>query len=172
MKNLSRVFAVAAIVVTMAGCNQMPDTHDADVAAIKANDVQWNQDMAAKDVDKSVSHYTDDATLMTPGGPPATGKDAIRKGFTEMYSDPAMTLKFAATRVEVAKSGELGFSQGTYTMTMTDPATKQVMTDNGSYVTGYRKQADGSWKAVSDIVTSSVPPPAPAPVAEPAKKKK
>jgi len=171
MRNLSRVFAVMAIAVAIAGCNQMPDTHDADVAAIKANDVDWNQAMAAKDVEKTVSHYTDDATLMTPGGPPAVGKEAIRTEFKDMLADPAMALKFAATRVEVAKSGELAFTQGTYTMTMTDPATKQVMNDHGSYVTGYRKQADGSWKAVSDIAVSEVPPAAPAPVATPAKKK-
>jgi ketosteroid isomerase-like protein len=32
-------------------------------------------------------------------------------------------------------------------------------------VTTYRKQADGSWKAVADIATSEVPPPMPAPAA-------
>ena len=46
---------------------------------------------------------------------------------------------------------------GTYTMTMTDSKTKKVMNDHGSYVTDYRKQPDGSWKAVADIVTSEVP---------------
>jgi hypothetical protein len=31
------------------------------------------------------------------------------------------------------------------------------MNDHGSYVTVYRKLADGSWKAISDISTSEVP---------------
>ncbi len=43
-------------------------------------------------------------------------------------------------------------------MTMTNPATKQPLSDHGSYVTTYAKQADGSWKAVADIATSEVPP--------------
>jgi hypothetical protein len=43
-------------------------------------------------------------------------------------------------------------------MTVTDEATHRVINDHGSYVTTYRKQPDGSWKAESDIATSEVPP--------------
>jgi len=108
---------------------------------------------------------------MPPGMAPAAGKAAILPMVKEMLADPALALKFSATRVEVAKSGDLGFTQGTYTMTMTDPATKQVVNDHGTYLTTYMKQADGSWKAVSDMQASSVPPPMPALMAAPAKKK-
>ena len=65
--------------------------------------------------------------------------------------------------MEVAKAGDVAYTQGSYTMTMTDPNSKQVINDHGSYVTTYRKQPDGSWKAVADIATSEVPPPAPPP---------
>jgi ketosteroid isomerase-like protein len=80
-----------------------------------------------------------------------------------MVADPALSLKFHATKVEVAKSGDVDYTQGTYTMTVTDPKTKQLIHDHGSYVTTYRKQPDGTWKAVADIATSDVPPPAPPP---------
>jgi ketosteroid isomerase-like protein len=92
---------------------------------------------------------------MAPGEAAVTGKDAVRNELQGMMKDPALSLQFQATRVDVAKSGDLGYSQGTYTMTMTDPKTHKPVTDHGSYVTTYRKQADGSWKAVSDIATSS-----------------
>jgi ketosteroid isomerase-like protein len=75
-----------------------------------------------------------------------------------MIDDPAMALKFHAAKVEVAKSADVAYTQGTYTLTLTDPQTKQVVNDHGSYVTTYRKQPDGSWKAVADIATSEVPP--------------
>jgi hypothetical protein len=39
-----------------------------------------------------------------------------------MAADPAISLKFQATHVEVSKGGDLAFTQGTYTMTMTNPA--------------------------------------------------
>jgi ketosteroid isomerase-like protein len=72
-----------------------------------------------------------------------------------------LALSFKASKVDVAKSGDLGYTQGTYKMTMTDPTTHKPVEDHGTYVTTYRKQADGSWKAVTDIASSSVPPPAP-----------
>jgi ketosteroid isomerase-like protein len=61
------------------------------------------------------------------------------------------------SRVEVAKSGDLGYTQGTYTMTTTDPKTKKPVTDKGKC----KKQADGTWKAVADMSSSDTPLPAP-----------
>lgn len=160
--------ATTAIVLSAIGCNQTPpDTRDADAAAIKANETQWNQDWAAKDADKIADHYADDAVLMVPGGPATSGKDAIRATAKEMVSDPALSLTFQASRVEVAKSGDVGYTQGSYQLTVTDPMSKQVIHDHGSYVTTYSKQADGSWKAVADIATSEVPMSMPAPAKKP-----
>ena len=41
---------------------------------------------------------------------------------------------------------------------MTDPKTKQVVHQQGSYVTTYKKQSDGSWKAVFDIASADMAP--------------
>jgi len=163
MKRFATLCTITAITLTMTACNQTPDTHDADVKAIQDSEAQWNQEYAAKDNDKIVAHYADDAILMVPGTPSTSGKEAIRATLKEMVADPALSLKFHATKVEVAKSGDVAYTQGTYTMTLTDPKTKQVIHDHGSYVTTYRKQPDGTWKAVADIATSEVPPPAPPP---------
>jgi uncharacterized protein (TIGR02246 family) len=142
-------------------CNQPADTRIADIEAIKAVEVQWNLDYAARDADRIAAHYADDAVLMIPGMAPVLGKDAIRESEKQMAADPAMSLKFQSTRVDVARSGDLAYSQGSYTLTVTDPQTRQVIHDHGSFVTVYRKQADEIWKAESDIATSEVPPPAP-----------
>jgi len=131
---------------------------DAAAQALRQNEDQWNKDYESKDIGKLLAHYTDDAVLMAPGMPASHGKEAIGKVLKEMIQDPKLSLKFHATRVEVSKGGDLGFTEGSYTMTMTSPATKKPMTDRGSYVTVYKKQADGSWKAISDIATSEVPP--------------
>jgi uncharacterized protein (TIGR02246 family) len=163
MKRFATLCAISAMAFTISACNQTPDTHDADVKAIQDNEAQWNQDYAAKDNDKIVAHYADDAILIVPGTPSSSGREAIRNALKEMVSDPAMSLKFHPSRVEVAKSGDVAYTQGTYTLTLTDPQTKQLINDHGSYVTTYRKQPDGTWKAVADIATSEVPPPAPPP---------
>ena len=166
MKSLATLCGVSVLALSMTACNTPPppppDTHDADVKAISDIEVQWNKDWAAKDADKIAANYADDAVIMTPGGDPMRGKDAIRNGLKQMTADPALSLTFQASKVDVAKSGDLGYTQGSYKMTMTNPATHKAMDDHGSYVTTYRKQADGSWKAVADIATSEVPPmPAP-----------
>ena len=165
MNRMLTMCSAAIMTLALTACNQSPapsanasaSNHDADVQAIRDTETQWNQDFAAKDATKLAAHYTEDAILMTPGMDATVGKDAIQKMLQGMVVDPALALKFQATKVDVASSGDLGYSRGTYTMTMTDSKTKKVMNDHGSYVTDYRKQPDGSWKAVADIVTSEVP---------------
>lgn len=125
---------------------------------IRQMEETWNKEFEAKDAAKLMAHYTDDATLMATGMPAAHGKAAIGKVLKDMVQDPALSLKFHASRVEVAKCGDVAYSEGSYTMTMTNPATRKKISDKGSYVTVYKKQADGSWKAVSDIASSEVPP--------------
>ena len=160
MKN-TRVLCGLAV-LCLYGCGRT-DTREAEVQALKDNEARWNQEFAARDIDKLVAHYADNAVLMSPGMPPATGATDIRKMLAQMVADQSLSLQFQAARVEVAQSGDFGYTQGSYRMTMTDPGSKRVIHDHGSYVTAYRKQ-DGSWKAVSDIATSETwaPPPEPA----------
>lgn len=170
MNRILTFCAATMLGASLTACNQAPaptanattSNHDADVQAIRDNEKQWNQDFAAKDVSKLTGHYAEDAVLMTPGMDPALGKAAIQKRVEDLVKDPAMALQFQSVTVDVASSGDLGYSRGTYTMTITDPKTKKPINDHGSYVTDYRKQADGSWKAVADVVVSEVPmtPPA------------
>lgn len=168
MKTLALLCGTAALALTMTACNPAPpaattppDTHDADVKAITDLETQANSDWAAKSADKIVNFYADDAVLMTPGAEPVKGRDAIKTTLNGMLADKALSLTFKSSKVDVAKSGDLGYTQGDYQMTMTNPATHKVMNDHGTYVTTFRKQADGSWRAVADIATSSVPPGAP-----------
>jgi uncharacterized protein (TIGR02246 family) len=169
MKRIAALAGATLFAMMSAGCNQTANTHDADVQAIKDVETQWNQDYVAKDLDKLAGHYADAAVLMAPGEAATVGKDAIRNALKQMVSDPTKPLKFQATKVDTSSSGDMGYSHGTYTLTLTDPQSKQLINDHGSYVTVYRKGADGTWKAVSDIASSAVPPPAPAPA--PAAKK-
>ena len=162
MKVLATLCSAAALTLMMGGCGSTPaDTHAADVKAIMNEEAHWNQDFASKDLDKIVANYADDAVFIVAGVPPSNGKDAIRSAWQQMIADPAMTLTFKASKVDVAKSGDLGYTQGSYRLTVTDPISHKVVNDHGSYVTTYRKQANGAWKAAADIVSSEVPPATP-----------
>jgi len=163
-----------AFAMILTACSS--DTRTADIKAIKDGEAQWNQDYASKNVDKICSHYATDAVLMGPGMAAASGKDAIRVLLVQIVADPALSLHFEPTNIDVAKSGDLAYTRGRYTIDMTDPQTKQVVHDHGSYVTTYRKQSDNTWKAVDDIASSETPsipiPPPTANTAKPSKAKR
>src|SRR5205823_13687233 len=95
-----------------------PDNRAADEAAIKSTEANWST--AATNADQFVSFYSDDATVLAPNAPAITGKDSIKKTFTDMMGAPGFSLRFQSTKVEAAKSGDLGYSQGTYEMAMND----------------------------------------------------
>jgi uncharacterized protein (TIGR02246 family) len=154
-----KLSVAAVMLLTVAGCQKAAGSHDADVQALKDYEVQWNRDIAAKDADKVAAHYADDAVMIAPGEPAINGKAAIGATWKHMLADPAMSLTFVASKVEVSSTGDLAFTEGAYQLTITDEPGKQVIHDHGSYATTYRKQADGAWLAVVDIVTSEVPPP-------------
>jgi uncharacterized protein (TIGR02246 family) len=129
---------------------QPADTRAADADAIRAADIEWNKAMQARDVDKSVSFYADDAILLANKNPVITDHQKIRKEFEGMLSEPSAGLNFTNTGVEVARSGDLAWDRGTYEFTSTDKSGKAV-TERGKYLTIWRKQADGSWKAIADM---------------------
>ncbi|MBI4420961.1 MAG: DUF4440 domain-containing protein, partial [Gemmatimonadetes bacterium] len=54
------------------------------------------------------------------------------------------------TRADVAASGDLGYTVGLFQSRRLDAAGKPVV-GTGKYVTIWRKQADGSWKAMLDL---------------------
>lgn len=144
------------VAIAMAiGCNRGRDTQG-DAQAIQDTERQWNQDYAAKDADKLAAYYADDAVLMAPGMAPSVGRESIRATLKAMVADPALSLKFTAAKIDVAESGDLGYTRGAYVLTMTDPQSKKVVQDHGSYVTTYRREEDGKWKAVADIASSEV----------------
>lgn len=128
-----------------------------DADAIRADETQWVADWKARDAKKVAGHYASDAVLMLPGAPTASGSSAIDSTVTEALKDAAFKVDFKADAVVVAPTGDLAYARGTYTQTSTDPKTHKVGSQKGSYVTVYAKQADGSWKAVEDIVSPGWP---------------
>ena len=67
-----------------------PDLRDASIQAIKDTEAAWTKATStAKDFDKSIGFYADDASVFPPNEPVATGKDAIRAGLKPMFDDPS-----------------------------------------------------------------------------------
>ncbi len=136
------------------------DTTSAIEKALRDLDEEWSKAAGAKDVDKIVSFYSDDAVVMPPNALSATTKEAIRALWKDLLTDAKISWK--TKKVEVAQSGDLAFSSGTYEVTLNDPTGKSV-NDRGKYVVVWKKQADGSWKCVMDMWNSDLAATASAP---------
>lgn len=130
-------------------------------AAVKAVEGEMLAAFQAKDAAKLTSHYAPNALLAVPGRT-VQGTAAVTKANAEDLADPGFSLTFVNDNTDVAASGDLAYTSGTFNVSYTDPKTKAVVKQNGTYVTVFRKQADGSWKAVADIATPGAPPAAPA----------
>jgi ketosteroid isomerase-like protein len=133
-------------------------------------DAKWSAAAGAKDIDKTVSYYSEDAIVMPPNASSATTKEAIRSAWKEMLTSPGAAISWKATKVEVAKSGDIGFISGTYKLTMNDPSGKPV-TDHGKYVEVWKKQPGGMWKVAADIWNSDLPVPTSSPAPGAAERK-
>lgn len=119
--------------------------------AVRDADAEWSRVAGAKDLDKTVSFYADDAIVLPPNQAAVTTKSGIRdlwKGFLDSLTD----ISWKTTRVEVAKSGDMGFLVGTYELTM-----KEGTKDKGKYCEVWKKQPDGKWKVATDMFSSDSP---------------
>ena len=113
--------------VLLSGCNQQaqPDTRAADENAVKEQDAQWSKTAGANDLDGTLAYYTDDASLLPPNAPIATGKQAIRAVWAAMLS-PDMTVSWQVTKADVARSGDLAYVVGVYQITAKNPKGKAM----------------------------------------------
>jgi uncharacterized protein (TIGR02246 family) len=159
MKRHSSIFFALGFLI-LTGCSQSPapDSREADAHALRDGEVAaFVKDWGGKDADRIAAHYTDDGNVMVPNSPMMTGKDAIGKAMKDALTDPNWSLALQPVQVEVSRSGDLGYTRGTYVLTATDPASKKAVTEKGRFVTIFRKEADGSWKALQDITNAEAP---------------
>jgi ketosteroid isomerase-like protein len=65
-------------------------------------------------------------------------------------ADKTFSISWKTVHAEVSKSGEMGFTAGTYEDSFTGPDGK-VVKEKGKYLCNWKKQKDGTWKATHDM---------------------
>ncbi len=126
------------------------DTRAADENAIRLQAFEWAKAASAKDLERTLSFYAADASAFPPNQPVAATPDQRRKVWADTFALPDLSLEIASSRIEAAKSGDMGYETGTFQLTAKDKKGKPTTT-KGKYVVVWKKQSDGSWKATADI---------------------
>jgi ketosteroid isomerase-like protein len=162
VKTRIQTFLFVPLLLVSAACQTQPaapDTRATDESALKMLDSYWSQAAATKDVDKTVSYYSDDAIVMPPNSPTTTGKEPIHALWKGILGAPGFVGGWKPLKVEVARSSDLGYVSGSYEFTENDASGKPI-TDKGKYVEVWKKQTDSGWKCVVNIFNSDLPSPA------------
>jgi uncharacterized protein (TIGR02246 family) len=148
-----RYFFVSVVLVLVAGIGTLglaQGKRAADEEAIRKGDAEWSQAAEAKNLERTVSFYAEDGSVLPFGAPIATGKEQVRQVWSHLMSLPGFSLTFAPTKVQVAKAGDVAYEVGTFALKLNDEQGNATTTP-GKYVVVWKKQADGGWKAVADI---------------------
>ncbi len=145
---------VALLSLAFVGTAFAAGSNGVDEQTLRDLNAQWSKAAGAKDLDKTVSFYSDDAVVLPPNQAVLTTKDGIRGPWKDLIAS-VTSVSWKTERVEMAKSGDMACLTGTYELTMND-GTK----DHGKYCEVWEKKG-GTWKCGTDIWNSDLPLPAP-----------
>jgi uncharacterized protein (TIGR02246 family) len=118
--------------------------------AIAAANSEWGPAMHAGEVDPIVRAYMDDGVFVAVDGSSIRGKSAIGDFYRERFKKNGLA---AGTRIEpkrVILDGDLAYETGYGEVTYTRDG--KPMTGGGPYLTVWKKQADGEWKILRNVI--------------------
>ncbi len=145
---LSKSMIVAFVFTLSFALAQNPASSD-DTAAIRNSDKHWSEAVEQKNLEKTLTFYADDATVLPFNAPKAEGRENIRQLWHHLFQSPGFHLRFAPVKIAVAKSRDMAYEVGTFELTMNGPDGAPSISP-GKYVVVWKKQ-NGKWKAVADI---------------------
>lgn len=115
---------------------------------IKADEV-FCKASAEKGLEGWLSFFDADAVIFPGSKPPLKGLEAIKAHYKEVKWTPE-GLTWTPLGAELAASGDLGYTYGTWLFTGKDKDGKPA-TATGKYLTTWKRQKDGNWKVLADI---------------------
>lgn len=105
-----------------------------------------------KTIDAFISYFAGDVRLYRMNAFPAVGRDAAS---AMLAGAPGLPV-WQPTKADVSRSGDLGYSYGTYEVKAGDGKAAE----SGNYLRIWKRQNDGKWKVVLDLLNPIPPKPA------------
>ncbi|MGN6491378.1 MAG: YybH family protein [Agriterribacter sp.] len=150
-----RYLLFAAVIFILNGCAPEFRRDKERINALNAmqqTDVDFSNRCREVGMRKAFLEFIDDeGVLLRPGRMPIVGADAV--DFITQINDSSFTLTWSPEGGNIAGSSDMGYTFGVYEMQMEGAVHK------GTYVTIWKKQADGNWKFVLDSGNEGVEAP-------------
>ncbi len=99
-----------------------------------------------------LSFIADDGVILRDNAYPAKGKNTLREYYAGK-SDTSFVLTWEPVYGDISAGNDLGYTYGIYTLRV--KASGEL--SKGTYVSVWKKQADGTWKFVLDSGTQGLP---------------
>ena len=141
-------FFLTAIILFIFSCetNNSKDLTEQWKQEIRESEANFAAMLNAKGLhDAFVAYAAEDATIMRENKV-ITGKMAIDEHYKNVDTK---TLTWSPDFIDVSKSGDLGYTYGTYHYTYKDSIGEEHV-NTGIFHTVWKRQEDGSWKYVWD----------------------
>jgi ketosteroid isomerase-like protein len=119
--------------------------------ALLQRDAAWAA--SVKDGDAFLAFFAPGASWYPTGMPVVTGAGPLRQAYDQMMATPGTVLTWTATKADVAASGDIGYTAGSYEM-----SAAAMPAEKGKYITVWKK-IDGQWKVMEDIGNADAGPP-------------
>lgn len=145
--------AMLGVAVLLTACAPKPDPARERTALLAADRV-FDSMTAAHGLEAWVATFADSGRQTDRYGDFVTGPAAIREHMRRLLTDTTRSLRWAPDLAEVSNDGSLGYTWGRWTMTVRDSSGAHEA-GVGRYLTVWRKQGDGRWRAEADIGTET-----------------
>jgi uncharacterized protein (TIGR02246 family) len=117
--------------------------------AIDKGNAQWVEGWAKKDPSMIAALFTEDGSLLARGGRIIKGPGQIMERQRAAMQSISGDVKVTVTTVDVWLEGETAYETGKYSYKYQEKG--QPVTEEGRYVTIWKRQKDGSWKLFMDM---------------------
>ena len=148
--------ALLVVLLALSPVYSKPADVAAEREAIIRTEAAFQRARAERGMEGWLEFFADDTALIAPGSELVFSKQAMREKLTREGWNPQLLLEWHPVKVDVAASADIAYSVGTWRMTGTDAKGGKVSL-TGKYLTVWKKQADGSWRAVADIGNTDPP---------------
>ena len=158
---MNRLFLLL-IFTSILACNQQHHHHaeapplnlDSIKDELKQTDLAFSNRSKEKGQQAAFLEYMDEnVSMLRPNSMPVVSRDSMRRIYSQR-SDTSFTLTWSPLFADVAASGELGYTYGTWLL-----VTKAGEKSEGTYCTIWKKDANGNWKFVLDMGNEGLKPP-------------
>ena len=131
----------ALILLLLPACTPTPDP-----GVLLEADRAFAADVVADGASAWAGWFAEDGAMIQAGVGEIRGQAAIRVAVAYLDT-PGTTLRWEPARADIATSGDLGWTTGSWTFR----STPESPVSRGRYVSIWRRQPDGSWKVVMDL---------------------